>query len=278
MKKVLIGLGIGCGSLVLLGIIGLVAGGLWAKGKVEEYAGDLEAVGKKAEESQKRVSALNEKYAFEAPAKGTPVSIEEKRLQEYLAVRTALQPVWQTYAQKAKELENSAGNNPGIGDAFKAVGQLSTFFAELQSTWLDQLDGKRMSPKEYHAITAALYSSNWGAAMGDFKKQQRPMFEQTKKTLEEQLANTTDEELKNALKEQLASVDEQLAELPPADAEPSESDKTHKANLALYEKYKAQIEEQAEKGLDLLLVGDDGSSLGNAFENLNMGGEEENAE
>ncbi len=274
MKKVLIGLGIGCGSLMLLGIIAVVAGGFWVKSKTEEYVGDLGALGEKAEQSQQRVTALNQKYAFAAPPKGVPVTVEEKRLQEYLGVRTALQPVWKTYEAKAKELGDSTGEKPGFGDAMKAVGQLSSFIMELQSTWLDQLENKKMSPKEYHAITAALYTSNWGAAMGDFKKQQRPMFEQTKATLEERLANTTDEGLKSALEEQLASVEEQLAQLPDADAEPSAADKVHKGNLVLYEKYKTQIEEQAQQGLDLILVGDHGSSLGDAFEGIHMGGED----
>ncbi|MFY0524385.1 hypothetical protein ACN28I_14840 [Archangium gephyra] len=278
MKKVLIGVGIGCGSLVLVGIIAVVAGGFWMKGKAEEYSGDIQAAGKTAEETRQRADALNQKYPFSAPAKGVPVTIEEKRLQEYLAVRTTLQPVFKAYEQKAKELQSSAGENPGLGDAFKAMSQLTSFISELQSTWIDQLEGKKMSPREYHAITAALYTSNWGAVAGDMRRQQRPMFEQAKKTLEQQLAATQDAEMKAALEEQLASINEQLAQLPAEDAVPGEAEKVHKANQVLYTKYKAQIEEQAQHGLDFILLGQENdSSLGEALENIHTGTEPDGA-
>lgn len=272
MKKVLVGVGIGCGTLVLLGVVGAVVTGVWVKGKVEETTGNLQTASERAELAQKRATTLNEKYAFALPAKGIPVSLAEGRLQQYLAVRTALQPIYKVYAQRSEELKRSAGDKPGVGDALRAMDQLTGFLTDLRVTWLDQLDGKKMSPREYHAITAALYTSTWGAAMSDVRAQQRPMLEQMKAALEQQLSSARDAQTKKLLEEQLASMERQLAELPPAGTGPTEAERVHKANQVLYAKYKQQIEEQAQQGLDILLLGDgEGSSLGDAFEHLGGG-------
>ena len=269
MKKLLIGLAIGFAVLVLAGVVALVAGGIWLKGKVEGVAEEAQAFAAEAEKSEARLAALNDRYPFAAPPKGVPVTLAEGRLQEYLGVRAALQPVFRTYEAKAKELEVSAGEQADLGDAMKAMGHLAGFLSTLRTTWLDRLEAAKMAPKEFHAISAALYTSNFGAAMGDIARQQRPAFEEMKRSLEAQLASAGPEG-KEALEAQLASVDEQLAKLPPADAAPSEATKVHQANAQLYSKYKTQIEEQAAHGLDVLLAGGD-TSLAEAFEGVGYG-------
>ncbi len=266
MKKLLIGLGIGFGVLVLGVIAVLVVGAFWLKGQVEDVTQGAAEFAEKAEAVEKKIADLDRRFPFQAPAKGVPVSITESRLQEYLAVRATLQPVFKTYEAKAKELEASAGDNPGFGDAMKAMGQLSSFLNTLRSTWLDGLEAKRMSPKEFHAISAALYTSNWGVAIGDFQKTHRPAIEEAKKSLQAQLASATEPALKQALEVQVAALDEQLAALPEQQLAP-ETERVHRANHELYTKYKTQIEEQTAHGLDLLLAGDS-SSLGEAFEGI----------
>jgi hypothetical protein len=110
-----------------------------------------------------------------------------------------------------------------------------------------------MSPEEYHAITAALYSSNWGAAAADFKKQQRPHFEELKVSLERQLEDLEEGAMREALEEQLETVRTQLAKLP-ADQGPTAAEEVHRANQQLYKKYEKTIEGSAAKGLDVLLL------------------------
>jgi hypothetical protein len=271
VKKVLIGLGIGCGSLIVLGIIAVMAGGFWLKGKAEEFTGDLQAVAKKAEAQQTKISALNQKYAFKAPPKGNPLRLEERRVQEYLAVRAALQPVWKTYEQKSEDLNKTAGDKPGVGDAFRAMGLLANLVGDLRDTWLTQLESRKMSPGEYHAITAALYSSNWGAAINDMRKGQQEMFAQAKEGLQRQLDTTTDEDMRAMLEEQVRSMDQQLAAMPASDGLSADAEALHKANKALYDKYKSQIEEHAAQGLDFLLLGDGENNLGTAFEQIDFG-------
>lgn len=267
MKKILIGAAIGFAALVLISV---VVGGMWAKSKVDSFIGGVEAVSNHAEETEKRVTVLNEKFAFKKPAKGVPVSLTERRLEEYLAIRAALQPVYATFEKKSKELETSAGSKPGLGTAMAAMGQLATFVQSLHETWLDQLESKKMAPAEYHSITAALYTSNWGVAAGEMVKQQRPMFEQLKSSLEEQLEATEDSEGRRFIEEQLASVKTQLAALPPADAAPTAAQKVHQANHLLYEKHKDKIEGYTMQGLDFMLLGtgEGGGSLGEALEHL----------
>jgi hypothetical protein len=275
MKKLWIGLGIGFGVLVLAGVIALVAGGLWLKGKVQGVAEESRAFGEALEKTEARATALNERFTFAAPPKGVPVAVAESRLHEYLAVRAALQPVYRTYEAKAKALKESAGEHPGPGDAFRAMGTLSGFLAELRTTWLDALEKERMSPREYHAITAALYTSHWGTAMGELRREQRPALEEMKKSLEVQLASASGE-AKGMIETQLATVKEQLAALPAA-AAPTPAEAIHRANRDLYTKYQKEIEEQAAHGLDVLLAGDEGNSLGEAIEGI-QGGEAEQDE
>jgi hypothetical protein len=272
MKKLLIGLGIAFGVVVVLVIGGLVVGGLWLKSKVDDAVGSATEFAEQTEAVEKRTEELNRRFSFQAPPKGMPITLTEGRLQEYLAIRATLQPVFDTYEQKLKEQNEAMGEKAGLGDAIKAAGTLGAFLNGLRTTWLDGLESKRMSPKEFHTITAALYTSNWGVAMGDFKKQARPAMEKMKAELESQLATATDPAIKQALEQQLASVKEQLDSLP-ADAGETEKDRIHRANHELYTKYKTQIEEQAAHGLDVLLAGD-AQGLGEAFEGMGFGADE----
>ncbi|MBN1205874.1 MAG: hypothetical protein JXB05_13235 [Myxococcaceae bacterium] len=262
MKKVLIGVGIGCGVLILVGVIALVAGGIWMKGKVEGMAEG----GEKMQKQEQHITSLNQKYAFEEPPKGKPLPLAEDRLEDYFAIRKSLTQVFASYEQRMKEFESSTGKQADLSKGFEALGTVMGMMAEVREKWLEQLDAQKMSPREFHAITAALYSSNWGKAKGQMRQNQRAALEQVKLGLEKQ---ANDESLPAAQRERvrkhLAMIEKQLAAIPPATTEPSEAEKIHTANAALYEKYKAQIEEGMNPGLDAFLVGDN-NGLGKAFE------------
>lgn len=271
MKKVWIGVGIGFAVVVLVGVVALVAGGFWLKGQVEGAAGDARALSEQLAKTEERATALNERFPFAAPPKGVPVAVTEGRLDEYLAVRAALGPVYRTYEEKAKALEASAGEKPGLRDAVRAMGTLSELFGAVRTAWLDQLEAKRMSPREFHAITAALYSSNWAVAIGEARRQERPALEGLKTSLETQLA-AAEGELRAAIETQLVDVKDRLAALPAGTA-PGEAERVHRANHELFLKHQTRIEEQAGHGLDIVLLGGDHGGLGEAFENVQVGDE-----
>jgi hypothetical protein len=265
-NKVLIGVGIGCGAIVLVGVIAVVAGGIWVKGKVEEASQEIGKSAEKMQSLEQRSAELNQRYTFAAPPKGQPLELSEDRLKDYLAVRAALKPVLEDFEVKAKNFAPPKGEQASIGKSLQALGMMTDLKANLNSKWVDELDNQKMSPREFHAITAAVYTAEWGKAKGEAPQRQRTRLEQLKLGLTK-VANDsslTGEQREDA-RQQLANVDKQLAALPSANTPPPESQKIFEANAVLSEKYKKKIEEASSVGLDVLLVGS-GNDLGTALE------------
>lgn len=271
MKKVLIGVGVGCGVLILLVIAAVVAGGFWVKSKV----GNAVAASQEIEKQEQALQDLDSKYPFEPPADGQPIELEEKRVEEYLAIRTSLLPAFKSFEAKVKDLEaRTQDPKQSLSAGLEMVGMTSEMLRQVRATYLEQLDAHRMSPTEFHGITAAIYSSSIGKGMAEMREAQRETLESAIAELEEQSKDPAlDDAQRSALAEQLAAMKEQLAKLPPKGAPPSEDLATHKANAALLEKYKAQIEKEANPGLDFLLLGE-GDALQKAFKPMEKLGEQ----
>jgi hypothetical protein len=268
VKKVLIGVGIGCGGLLLLALIAVVAGGFWVKGKVEGVAEEMAQDAEKAKQQEQRAAELDKKYAFDAPPKGQPVRLTEARLQDYFAVRAALKPALTELEEKSKKFQQAEGQPAEIAQAFKAFGAVTGMVAEVRRRWVDALEKQKMSPREFHAITAAVYGSHMGDAMGKARQGQREMLEQLAAGLKEQVKDERlPAELREQMRQQLAQVQKQIAALPPPDAVPSDVQKIYTANLALLERYKQQLEQDSTQGLDLILIGG-GEELDRAFQDV----------
>lgn len=272
MKKVLIGAGIGCGALIIIGIVVVGAGAFWAKGKMQEAGVDLEAMaqgGQVMEQQQKRAEDLNQRFAFDAPPKGQPVKLTEPRLQTYMDVRAGLSPAIKKLESEGKRLDQlQKSKQLGVTDAWKGMAEYMAFIPAIQNAWLDQLEQKQMSPAEFHAITATLLSSEWGKAAGEMQKGQRQMLTQLKAAMQQQ-ANDANlpQQARDEAKKQLPELEKQIAALPPEGQGPSEADTVHQANAALFEKYKDQFEKDGNLGIDVLLFG----YSGNTFENVMQG-------
>lgn len=267
MKKVLIGVGIGCGVLVLIAVAVMVAGGVWLKGKTE----GLVASGEQMQKMETRAKELNQEFAFTPPPRGEPVKLTEARLQDYLEVRQAITPVIQKYEAEGKKFEDLKNQqNVGLGDAMKAGTALFSMMGDIQQAWLAALEEQKMSPKEFHAISAAIFTADIGKSAGEMKKGQRQMLEQVKTAMEQQANNPQmPQEARDEAKKQIAELERQIAALPPADEAPSKATEIHAANSALFAKYKEQYEQQGNPGIDVLLWGQDGNSFAEAMEAAN---------
>lgn len=260
MKKVLIGVGIGCGALVLIAIIGMVAVGVWAKGKVEGVAQGSE----KMQEQEKRITQLNERYAFTPPPQGQPILLEEDRLKDYFAIRAAMKPVLAEYEEKGKKFEKQPGEQANLNEGLEALGLVMEMMGTVRSKWLDQLESKKMSPQEFYAISAAVFSSGLGVEMGNWKQNERKMYEQLKAEMERQAADeANDPTSREEARQQAKEMEAKLAALPPEDAPPPESAKIHEANAELLKKYSKEVEEGASLGLEAYIGGAD---MGAAFQ------------
>ena len=249
MNKVLVGVGIGCGALILIGVVAAVGAGMWVKGKAEEI-GAVAGV-----EQQEELERLNKKYSFAKPPKGQPVELTESRVRDYLAVREALAPVMTKFEEKGQKFEakNRGGEQPSMGDAMEAMSMLGGMMTELRVAWMKALEEKKMSPNEFGAITAAIYGAPLAHGLEQMKQSQRPVLEQ----LRDQAQKTADdesvpEEMREMAREQVAQMEEQLAALPPEGAAPSEKQKIFAKNAELLDRMKIDME-KTNPGVDILL-------------------------
>lgn len=263
MKKVLIGLGIGCGGLLLLGFIAIVAGGFWVKGKVQGAVEHAEAL----EGQNTQLKGLDEKYPFEPPPEGTPLKLDEQRLKDYLAVRAGVAPVYKGFETKVKEFDDKNKGTKSLGAGLEAVGMVTELIKETRAKYLEELERQKMSPKEFHSITGAIYSSHMGKGMAEMQAGHRDALANATAQLEQRLEDKSlSEEQRQALAQQLEAMKAQAAAMPSNEL-PQEDLETYKANLALLEKYKVQIETEANPALDVFLLGDN-EGLENAFKPL----------
>lgn len=265
MKKVLIGVGAGCGVLVLLVIVAVVGFGFWAKGKAEEIG----IGGEKFAQQEERVQQLNQKYDFEAPPKGQPLKLEEDRLKDYLAVREQMKPIYAEYEQKAKKFEKQDGEQATVSEGFEALGMMMDLMSDMRAKWLDALESRNMSPKEFHTITASLYTSTWAEAASNMQESSRAAIEQLKTQMEQQ-ANDSNmpAEVRAEAKKTVAQLEGELANMEKDTAGKAGNKELHAHNAALAKKYEAQINDAANPILDGMLLGGDGSDLGSAFDEV----------
>jgi hypothetical protein len=160
MKKVLIGLGIGCGVILLAGVGLMVAAGFWAK---KNLGGTFEAT-QQIQAQEAELMTLNTSYPFDVPAQGALVALDEKRLETYLAVREEALPVFKTFEQKAEEFEQKYGEKnegqaPDFSAAMAATNLMMGLVVEVRAAYIAGLKKHSMSPAEFQALTHTLQTS-----------------------------------------------------------------------------------------------------------------------
>ncbi len=249
MNKVLVGVGIGCGALILIAVVGAVGAGMWAKGKVEDLGAMAGA------DQQEEIQRLNQKYDFEKPPRGQPVVLTERRVRDYLAVREALTPVMKKFEARGQKFEDKSkdGQKPSFGDAMEAMSMLGGMMTELRVAWLEALDDKNMSPNEFGAITAAIYGAPLAHGLEQMKQSQRPVLEQLRAQAQKTAEDASlPQEARDMAQEQLNQIDEQLAALPETNAAPSDKQKLFAQNKELLDRMQVDME-KANPGVDILL-------------------------
>lgn len=262
MKKVLIGVGIGCGVLVLLGIIAMGAAGYWFK---KNLGGAMEA-GQQASAQAQDLKALNQQYAFTAPPEGEVLALQESRLNDYFAVRDMALPVFKEFEAQGQELSKKTqnGEKPSVSDVMQATNLATQFVVKVRASYIDGLKQHKMSPREFTSITGAIYNSHLANAVGASKKAMAEVRESAKKSLADveaklQADNLSEEDRsaleaqRDAFQAQVDSADDQASD----GIEVSEkSQAVAAANVKLLEKYKDRVEKGDNAGFDALIVAD----------------------
>jgi hypothetical protein len=276
MKKVLIGVGIGCGALVLLGVIATVVGGFWLKSKM----GDAVASVQQLQAQEQEMQALEQSYPYTPPPPGEVRVLQESRLLDYLAVREAALPVFQEFEKKTQDFQqrHQDDETPDFGAAMKAAGMATELITRVRAAYIQGLKQHRMSPREFHTITRTLYASFVSNTMEEAQLATAHARVQMEQALDDVRARLEDETLsgqerallveqEEMLAAQLDSFSEEgLAADVPALSEKSKAAAT--ANMALLEKHKASIENVANLAFDGFLIGGyaDGNSLVEDFQ------------
>lgn len=262
MKKVWIGLGVGCGALVLLAVVGMVGVGWYAKQKL----GGAIAATENLQKQEQRLQALNAKHAFTPPAEGQVMALDPQRLEAYLAVREAGLPVFADFEKKAEAFkQETQGDQASIGDAMKGAGMLMELTTQVREAFIASLEQHGMSPAEFHATTQAIYSTAIGQAAQGMNKAMAEASDQMQARIEELDTKLEDAQLpeaerqalqteRDALYAQVESMGQGAQGAGQMGLAPGQ-DAVVTANAKLLETHKARIETAANPAFDVFIVG-----------------------
>ncbi|QRN95510.1 hypothetical protein JRI60_41675 [Archangium violaceum] len=257
-KKVLVGVGIGCGSLVLLAVIGVGVGAWWLKRQVGDSMSSMMAAGQKMQAMGQELAQLERQHPFTAPAEGEVLALSEARVLDYLGVREAVLPAFAEFEKQSQgfQEEHQDSKQADFGAAMKATEMMTEQLTRVHGSYIEGLKKHRMSPSEYHAITQTLYASTLEGITEQEQEEAAAVREEALQQVREQLKDgTLDAEQRAALEEeerQLESMGEEAAQAPAL----SESAKVAVAtNLNLLEKHRERIERAGNPGMDSVLLG-----------------------
>jgi hypothetical protein len=236
---------IGCGvALVAAGIavsVLVVGGAYWAKGKIEETAGEFKAEVERIDALQKKVDA----YPYTPPSDGV---IEEQRLLKFLNVRKSVYPIYET---EFPEFQKIKGEPEGL-EAVRVLGKTALVLKKLRVALLEGLAREEMSETEYRFLAGAVYKTVASAAVE--KSTGQSISEAASSSAEaaareaEQAAEQANlpEDAKQALRESARRMREQAQQA----REQTQGIDAPAANVALFYKYKQDIAKYAMTGLE----------------------------
>lgn len=262
MNKVLIGVGIGCGALILLVVVGLGGAFYWGK---EKLGGSLQAQ-QRMQAQEQALAKLEASHPFTAPPEGEVMKLDAARLDAYLAVREGVVPVFQSFEAKGKELEaqhKAPGQKPSVSALLQAANLLAGLVADTRAAYLEGLTQQKMSPTEFQSITTAVYTSAMVGAMDAAQqagKLGREAMEKQLADLDKQLAgDSLSQEQRAQVEELRTGLREQVNALRDAEANQQTLSAEQKAvvtaNMALLKQQQARIEKVANPSFDAFMMG-----------------------
>jgi hypothetical protein len=236
---------IGCGAVLIVGIIVIAAGGFFARNKFKEFtqgSGDYE----------KKKQQLSKDHPFTAPANGV---ITENQLQRFLAARKQIYAVYQRYEGEFKWLEKE---KPDLSVVTKGWG----FWKDVRAEHAKALVAQKMSPEEYQYIVNAVYKT-WAAAGTKEALKDQSFSDTAEKNLRE-LIEGIDKQLKDPstpdstkkavqkTRDELQSQLENVSENSALKKMDSTLESVPAENLALFKKYEKEIKQYSMAGLELV--------------------------
>jgi hypothetical protein len=236
---------IGCGAVLIIGIIIIAAGGFFVRSKFKEFT---EGTG----DQEKITKQLSQNYPFTPPANGV---ITEKQLQRFLAVRKQIFSVYKKYETEFKKLEQDKGD---LSVLTKGWG----FWKDLRKEHTNALQAQKMSPEEYQYIVNAVYKTWFAAGTKDALKDQsfsdaaeknlRDMIEGIDKQLKDPSTPDATKKALQTTRDELQSQLDNLSKNSALKKMDSTLDSVPAENLALFKKYEKEIVQYSMAGLELI--------------------------
>jgi hypothetical protein len=252
---------IGCGCLLLLGmvaVVGLVGwGAWWAKGKITEATGGFGKIAAKTGEIDRWEKKANAN-AYARPADGV---IPEARFDKFLETRKQVYSVYERFEPELRSLQKkaeAAGDKLRPSDLWAAGSTLAEAFGEIRLAQMKALAGQGMSEEEYRDIQLAVYKSAWASdAERESGKMPAEAVSTTMSEVARQMQETMRAGLEAAQKEAVPGSDKVSEddvkklqeEMTQMGQEAGQALEVPRANVELFRKHEAEIREYAMHGL-----------------------------
>jgi hypothetical protein len=166
-KKLWVGLGIGCGALVLLAAVGIGVSAWWVKSHLSGMTGSVKQM--KAQKAE--LDELDKQYPFDA---NTAPPLTEARLDEYVAIRAPALQDFQKLQAELDALNQKKKDEMSFSEAMAAGQDAMVEAAHVRQLYVDGLKSHQMSADEFEAITRMAYGSDAQGANSALFSQAEP--------------------------------------------------------------------------------------------------------
>jgi hypothetical protein len=241
--KIALGCGIAFVAVGVIGVVGMVAATYWAKqkvvGKLEQLQGDQKQIDTFLKQARSN--------PFTPPTDGV---ITESQLVKFLDVRKRVFPIYSKYGQQLEELDKHKSQGPG----FRGVTTLMNAFNELRLAQAQAMAEVGLSPNEYVYLVGAVYKTYYAAALSKSSggKTWSQVAGEASKALD---ASRPSPGEGDAASEATEEAQRQLRDAARQMQDAAKSLDVPPANLALFQKYDAEIQKYVMPGLEVAELG-----------------------
>lgn len=236
---------IGCVVAVVLAVgavIAVVVGGAWwAKGKIEQVAGNAAEKAKEMDRYQKKANA----NPFTVPADSV---VPETRLVKFIEVRKGVYAVYQAHQPEFERMKDK--KDADLSDVMTVGGLLVDARLALTKGLADQ----GMNEEEYNFIVQQVYKSAWAsAAQKETGRQPSEAVKEGARQAQEQFGEAM-KQVRDSQGEKVSEEDQRkaasaLKELSEQAEKGAEMMRVPQANIDLFRKYEADLKKYAMEGL-----------------------------
>jgi hypothetical protein len=244
--KIAIGCVVAVVGVSVIGAVGMVAFGYWAKQKISS---SIEGVQKNSEQVNTYLKQARA-YPFTPPADGV---ITESELVKFLDVRKRVFAVYQKYGDQLQAMDKQKQGNRSIQDSLQAMTTLAGAIQELRLTQAKALADVGLSPREYGYLVGAVYRTFYAheiAAQSGGKQFSEVLGDAQKQIENVPRPPANDPNNPNA-QAQTQALDAMRSQLQQFQQQAKTAVDVPPANLELFKRYETEIKKYVMPGLEV---------------------------